>query len=162
METPEQMNANWAKEIADAGAQTEEQMRDAEIPTPKTPEELMEYVKTLTDRPHDYGTCVYAMSHAAVAAFNFVAQKLGVTGFQASCADLDILKHTRRLRRGQVLDYENLLYPQYQHAWPSWDALLEKNKKWLKEEATKRLAESPDASGAVSDHWRKLAAMEVA
>jgi hypothetical protein len=66
---------------------TEAEMRDSEAPTHGTVEELAAYVRVLVERPHDYGTCVYAMSLAATAAFNFVAHKLGVTMFQASWGD---------------------------------------------------------------------------
>lgn len=112
--TSEEMDALWKEDIVKAGAMTEEQMRSAPDPLPKTPEQLSEYIAALVDRPHDYGTCVYAMSLAAVAAFNYVAHKLGVTGFQANCADLDIIRRTRSLKHGfTILDASNILYPQY-------------------------------------------------
>ena len=73
----------------------EKEMRDAKVPWPKTEEQLQQYVNSLVERPHDYGTCVYAMSMAATAAFNYVAGQLGVTGFQSSCADMDVIRRTR-------------------------------------------------------------------
>jgi len=76
-------------------AQTEKEMREAKEPWPYTEQQLTEYIASLVDRQHDYGTCVYAMSLAAAAAFNYVAHKLGVTGFQSSCADLDFIRRTR-------------------------------------------------------------------
>lgn len=76
---------------------TEIEMRAEKVPWPETLEELTEYIASLTDREHDYGTCVYAMSLAATAAFQYVSKRLGVTGFQAGCADLDILRRTRSL-----------------------------------------------------------------
>ena len=89
-------------------------MRAEKAPWPKTLEELNEYITSLTDRQHDYGTCVYAMSLAAVAAFQHVASKLGVTGFQASCADLDILRRTRSMEGPFIiLKAEDMCYPQY-------------------------------------------------
>jgi hypothetical protein len=137
----------------------EDEMREAKVPTPKTIEELIEYISSLVDRPHDYGTSVYAMSQSAVAAFNFVANKLSVSGFQASCADLDILRHTRGLEVGRVLDFSKLLYPQYKHDFESlnWDALINDNKAWLKERATKLLKDSTSAAPDVIAHWEKLA-----
>src|SRR5690349_10418560 len=48
-------------------AQTEKEMRDAADPWPYTEKQLKEYIASLVDRQHDYGTCCYAMSLAAVA-----------------------------------------------------------------------------------------------
>lgn len=75
----------------------EPEMRDSTVPTFDTPIQVMDYIESLVTQDHDYGTCVYAMSMAAVAAYNYVARKLGVTGFQASCADLDIVRRNRRI-----------------------------------------------------------------
>ena len=76
---------------------TEQEMRDTEVPRANTIGELSDYIESLVQQEHDYGTCVYAMSMAATAAFNYVARRLGVTGFQASCADMDVLRRTRRI-----------------------------------------------------------------
>jgi hypothetical protein len=160
-ETPEQMSARHKRVIEAAGVPTEEQMRTTPPASPETIEALCEYVGSLVNRPHDYGTCVYALSHAAVAAFNFVASKLGVTGFQASMADMDILTHTRNFQRGRILDYYNLLYPQYLNSehFPSWDELLDTQREWLAEEAAKLLKENSDiADVAVAAHWKRLVA----
>lgn len=160
METIDQMTARHAAEIAAENVPTESEMRDAKVPTPDTTEELAEYVRALVDRPHDYGTCVYAMSMAAVAAYNFVARKLGVTGFQASCADMDILGRTRGWKWGKILDYEHLLYPQYlnEENFPSASDLLYEHAAVLAEKAQAKLAESPDAHPAVLAHWKRLIA----
>lgn len=155
------MEKEHAEAIATANVPTEAELRDATVPTPQTQEELDAYIRSLVDRPHDYGTCVYAMSMAAVATYNYVAHKLGVTGFQAGAADMDILRRTRHLERGRILDYNNLLYPQYcdEEHFPSWQVLIQKNKDWLREEAKKRLAENGIASDGVTRHWKTLAAL---
>jgi hypothetical protein len=136
---------------------TEKEMREEEVPMFNEIEELDEYIKALVDRQHDYGTCVYAMSLAAVASFNFVAHKLGVTGFQASCADLDIIRRTRRIKGPFILlKGEEMLYPQYnleeklREAMDGW-------KDWLSEQAEQKLSEDlgyvyPD----VIEHWKAL------
>ncbi len=137
---------------------TEAEMRDSDAPSPKNPEALAAYIATLVDREHDYGTCVYAMSLAAVAAFNYVAGQLGVTGFQASCADLDVLRRTRRFKGPfMVIDAENALYPQY-----DLPARLAKSMTewapWLKTEAEKLLAENNEHTHPdVVAHWKRLA-----
>lgn len=159
-ETADEMSARWAKEIEKAGAMTEQQMRDADNPKPKTAKELAEYVARLVDRPHDYGTCCYAMSLAAVAAFNYVSGALGVTGFQASCADMDFLRRTRHLEHGfMILNGENVLYPQYD--------LVEKAAKFVEEKrvelapvARKKLGDAGGCHPDVKRHWEELAALD--
>ena len=92
---------------------TESEFRNEEVPTPHSEEQLISYIRSLVNKNHDYGTCVYAMSMAAVASFNYIAHKLGVSGFQASCADLNILSRIRNLKCGfRIFNYADLLYPQ--------------------------------------------------
>ena len=140
---------------------TEQEMREEKAPTFATADELRDYIAALTEREHDYGTCVYAMSLAAVAAFNHVASKLGVTGFQASCADMDILRRTRRMERFMILNFEDALYPQYDlHG--ELNAALREARPWMAEQARERLAD--DHTGAHPDviaHWQRLADLEV-
>ena len=142
-------------------AQTEAEMREAKVPWPKTKEQLAEYVESLVNRSHDYGTCVYAMSMAAEAAFNYVASKEGCTGFQASCADLDFVRRTRLLKGPFILlKAEDALYPQYNLFGKLIDA-MKKWELWLKEEAVKKLAETGSAHPDVIAHWQSLAAKEI-
>lgn len=126
---------------------TEEDLSRMEVPYLEDVGELVEYIESLTNREHDYGSCVYAMSLAAVATFNHVASKLGVTGFQASCADLDILRHTRDFKWGKLIDYGNLMWPQYlsEEHFPSYKTLLENNKDELQKRAKRKLVDQdPD------------------
>lgn len=160
METSEQMSERWAREIKAAGAQTEDEMREAEAPWPESIEELSKYVESLTDRPHDYGTCVYAMSLAAVAAYQFVAKKLGVTGFQASVADFDIIRRTRSIEGPfGIIQAHDMLYPQYdlQDKVNEW---IQEWHPWAREEAKKLLEEEREfpVAGEVEAHWKTLAA----
>lgn len=141
---------------------SEKEMRESKVPTFDTPDELMTYINGLVEPEdtHDYGTCVYAMSMAATAAFNFVAHKLGVTGFQASCADMDILARTRGWKHGfRILNYADLLYPQYRNKFDgcNYESLLIENGAWLRDEATKLLTENGTAHPAVREHWQRLA-----
>lgn len=140
-------------------AKTEQEMRAAKAPAPTTAEELAEYIASLTDREHDYGTCVYAMSLAATATFNYVGSKLGVTGFQASCADMDVLRRTRSYDGPfMVINGNDMLYPQYDILGKVSDALLEW-RGWAAEEARKKLAADNNfACENVIAHWKTLAA----
>lgn len=143
-------------------------MRDEEVPYFESVEEVSKYITKLVDQQHSYGTCVYAMSMAATAAFKYVAHKLGVTGFQASCADLDILRRTRGLEWGKILDYDKLLYPQYLHEdnFPTISGLMSdpEVRTELKKRAQAKLDQSANDEmrphDAVLEHWRMLAAWE--
>ncbi len=142
------------------GKWDEATMRETEAERPQTTEALAAYVERLVGGGHDYGTCVYAMSLAAVAAFNLVAHKLGVTGFQASCADMDILRRTRRYAGPfAIIDSDKMLYPQYDIP-AEVDEMLGEWAQWAADEARKKLAERNLAScaGAVVEHWQMLAA----
>jgi hypothetical protein len=139
-------------------AKTEVEMRDAKVPWPSTIEELTEYIQSLVEREHDYGTTVYAMSMAAVAAYNYVAHKKGTSGFQASCADIDIIRRNRGWKGSLMLiNGENMLYPQYNIHEKVNDA-LDKWADWAAGEAAERLAKCPDTCKEVKDHWEKLVA----
>jgi len=156
---PSGFEAERVAQIKEANQPTEEQMRATKAPWPKSMAELTTYIDSLVQRPHSYGTCVYAMSLAAVAALNYVSGKLGTTGFQASCADLDILRQTRNLEFGQLCDFNQLLYPQYcdDKHFPSWRSILREHRKKFAELAKAKLAENDTACDEVKAHWRMLA-----
>ena len=138
-------------------AQTEDELRTTDNKWPYTMEQLTQYVESLVKRQHDYGTCVYAMSLAAVAAFNYVAHELGVTGFQASCADLDFLRRTRHLKGPfMIINAEDALYPQYDILAKIRKALVDW-KPWLAEQATQKLNDTEHAHPDVIAHWQELA-----
>jgi len=138
----------------------EKELRETKVEWPKRKEELIEYIDSLVERDHDYGTCVYAMSMAAVAAFYYVSHKLGVTGFQASCADMDILRRTRSLKNGfMLIDYEKLLYPHYlnNEHFPTKESLMEDVGEQLAEAAKKKLEETNgDVHPNVKQHWENI------
>lgn len=139
-------------------AKTEAEMREAQTPWPKTEKDLFAYIHSLVDREHDYGTCVYAMSLAANAAFNYVAHKLGTTGFQASCGDFDFLKRRRSIKGPFILlKAEDAVYPQYDLP-ERLREFLEESKPWIKAQAIENLAkDSRYASPNVIEHWKELA-----
>lgn len=142
---------------------TETEMRDARVPWPKTEEELVSYIKGLVEQEHDYGTCVYAMSMAATAALYYVGSRLGVSGAQASCADLDILRRTRHMEHGFcITNYADLLYPQYWNEAATAAIFREvlrdpEQKPRFVEAAKKMLAEETRGTENVRAHWQKIA-----
>lgn len=136
---------------------TELEMQKEEVPTFESLGELNDYIKNLVDQEHDYGTRVYAMSMAATAAFNYVANQLGVTGFQSSIADLDILRRTRRMEGPfMLIDGDKMLYPQYD-LHRQLDEALEEWEPWAAKEAKKKLEEDDYAHPDVKKHWEDLA-----
>ena len=136
----------------------EQEMRDTQVPTFKSIGELANYIEALQGQKHDYGTCVYAMSMAAVAAYNYIASALGVTGFQASCADMDILRRTRGMEGPFILlKGEDLLYPQYDLN-AKLNEFIKEIQPWLAEEAEKKLAagNAKHAHPDVIAHWQSI------
>ena len=139
---------------------SEKELRACKVPFPRSRNGMQSIVDAVTKRQHDYGTCVYAMSIAAEAAFNYVAHVLGTTGFQSSCADLDFLRRTRMLKYGfQIINYENLLYPQYADKFPTRAQVLKENIDEIGKAAEELLADRDGAHPAVIRHWEDLVDM---
>ncbi len=137
----------------------ERALRESVAPWPETLEGLSAYITSLVEREHDYGTCVYAMSLAATAAFQHVAKRLGVTGFQASCADMDILTRTRGYKHGfMILDADNLLYPQYDLR-QQVDEWIQKTEPQLAKVARERLADGGTLHPNVRAHMERIASL---
>lgn len=150
-------------------ANTPTEMHNAEVPTIQEIDQLMEYIQSCIDAVNSleeddedgYCKCVYAMSMASVATFNHVADALGVTGFQAACADFDILRRTRNIKAPFGLyTLDDLLYPQRDVIQRVQDVIdSDTTKEWLKEEAKKRIEETKgeEICPDVMEHWLKLA-----
>ena len=152
--------------MTDLANATEGELRSFDVPWPKTTAELLAIVELLAARKHDYGTCVYAVSIAATAAFNYMYHTLGITGFQASCADMDILRRTRGMRHGfKIIDFGKLLYPQYLKDFTvTADDLLAHpgTRKDIREAARKLLDGAVGmAHSDVVAHWRWLSGLRV-
>jgi hypothetical protein len=136
----------------------EKQLRQYKTPVVESIEELATIINSLANRKHDYGTCVYAMSIAAHATFRYIANHLGVTGFQASCADLDFLRRTRNIDAFKIVDYSKVLYPQYHDEINNIcvDKIIAENKDYFRAEC-KRLLKNPEhASANVIANWKAV------
>ena len=136
---------------------TESELRDFNPEWPKTTDELVALIKKLVEQKHDYGTCVYAMSIAAVSAFHYVARELG-------CHRISSL--LRRLGHHQansgmegpfiLLKGQDMLYPQYDLP-RKLCAAMDEWREWAKKEAQKKLDSGTQAHPDVIAHWKKLA-----
>ena len=136
---------------------TETELRNADVPWPKTQGELIDYItKICEDNKDDYGTSVYAMSMSAVAAMHYASLIVGATGFQASCADLDIVRRTRSLQCPfAIIKADDMLYPQYDIK-KEVDRLLMEWRPWAKEQAQAKIDKNGTAAVEVVRHWLKL------
>src|SRR5213082_3356086 len=128
----------------------------------KTPEELLAFVKELTEQyQHDYGTICHAVAAAAIGAAWTVERSPsgGITGFQAGAIMWEFITHWMSEYKGKPLrlvDYSKMLYPQYA---PDFDTTIShRAQEYLRSEATRLLAEGGDhISQEVIDHWKSIA-----
>jgi hypothetical protein len=161
---------------------------DREALRPRTEEELLAIIReavtppplpadldemTLEERVADpllsagYEQSADALWKAALAAFNYVAYIQGVTGFQASWAELQFLARSRGIKGPfAILDSAQMLYPQYDLP-AKVEQWFEEWRPWLAEEARRKIAEeeekNPQGFGVhpnVWAHWQMLAAYQ--
>ena len=140
---------------------TETELRETDGAWPKTPGELIDYIlKICEENKDDYGTAVYAMSLSAVAAMRFASFIVGATGFQASVADLDIIRRSRSLKCPfAIIKAQDMLFPQY-NIRMDVERLLKAWEPWAKEEAKKKLEKDNEiAAVGVIKHWQALVAI---
>jgi hypothetical protein len=128
----------------------------------KTPEQLAAFVKKLTtEYRHDYGTICHAVHAAMKAALRVVdaAPQGGITGFQASCIGwmlIDDMFMCAADAPKALVQYENMLYPQYAD---SFGSISSDTWKWLQDAAKKKLAEieTNSAHPNIVAHWKSVA-----
>ena len=130
-----------------------------------TAEKLPEFVRKLTqDYGHDYGTICHAIAAAAIAAAWAVEKSPqgGITGFQAGCIMWSFARHWMSWPEDshkRLLDYEHLIYPQYQE---DFRVISADTWAWAQKKAEERLEESADsAHPEVVEHWRSIVAGKV-
>lgn len=146
----------------DLKTMSELEMRDSDVPWPKSEKELLEYVNILLEREHDYGTCVYAVSMASIAMYYYMSHRMGITGFQAGCASNDFLRRAKNMEDGfQIINFNDLLYPQYIDKFPTYSRLINQNIDHLKQKAKQLLEERGEVHEEVRRHWKMLSEMEV-
>ena len=111
------------------------------------------------DYQFDYGTSARATAAAAFATANAFASYIGLTGFLWSCAAMDILgkmcfPHNKLGYK--VIDYDNLLYPQYQDRFTE-NKISEAGAERLKQEAQNLIDEGGLVHHDVLAWWKRLA-----
>lgn len=127
-------------------------------PWPKTEEELLEVIQKALKGPYDYNTSAEAPVEAALAAFNYVASEVGLTGFQAGWGQMQFIKRSRGLKHPfMLLDSSLMLYPQYNLS-NDVNEFMAKSKPHIAKEAKKNLEEKGGrAHPNVLAHWEELA-----
>lgn len=103
----------------------------------QTKEEMITFIDDMASYEHDYGSIVHACFNAMQAAFNYVNRSPagGITGFQAGCLGHMLIQEYFMMKPPyRLLDYNNLLYPQYAYEFEKiiqqdvWDVLQQKAK----------------------------------
>jgi hypothetical protein len=111
---------------------------------------------------HDYGTICHAIAAAGVAASYAIERSKagGITGFQAGAVKWEYLRNwdtSLQDKPLRMVDYSNLLYPQYRRDFTS---IKKSTWEWVQKEAKNRLDELPEsefgASENVIKHWESI------
>lgn len=108
-----------------------------------TLDRLPGFLKGLTtEYKHDYGTICHAMAAASIATMWAIdsSETGGITGFQASCVMWQVMRHWLSIQGpARILQYEEMLFPQYEHKFRTIDCAT-----WatLKAKAAETLTES--------------------
>lgn len=118
--------------------------------------ELQKFINRLINGyDHDYGTICHAMAASGLASLHAANKEpgAGITGFQASIIDLQILKYWRHLEGPfKIVDFSSMLYPQSSDKFQK--TINKQTWEWLKQEAQKKLEERPPhAHPEVIAHW---------
>lgn len=151
-------------------------MSEQDVPRHKNLKQVMAYIQALLDgiqwgKPDPenpdsalslgYEQSANALWKAALAAFNYVAQEAGVSGFQASWAALTFYGKAMGIKGPYgVVRGEDALYPQYDISARVESWIEEDWADWLKEEAQKRLDDETFAAPEVRAYWEELASRE--
>ena len=117
------------------------------------------YRHLMNDYQHDYGTCCHAIVAMAVAAIEKMSREFGITGFQHSCVMWGIIRREFRDHNKlglRLLDYDNLLFPQYQNEFRQCDISAEQAEK-IRKQAQANLDERGIVAPEVKAWWTLLA-----
>lgn len=141
---------------------TNEPLTEPEL-SPRTEDAFLATVRDLMDRDHDYETSANALRDVAVAAFNYAASVLGVTGFQAGWASMGVYREVNSIDGPfGIVRAESLLFPQYPKPSAKAREFEKEWATWAKEQAVEKLTEEGSTGAGwihpdVWQHWIDLA-----
>ena len=119
-------------------------------------ENLEEYINSLIENNQDYNTTVDAVAKAGLAAMYIMSHKLGITGFQASCALWAVIRewqYSSNKTGMRMINFDDLLQPQYKDKMTTIPKDVWEN---LQKEASDNLSRNKDAHPAVIAHWQSI------
>jgi hypothetical protein len=123
----------------------------------QTLETLPKFLRKLTEEyGHDYGTICHAISAAAVGAAWAVERSPagGITGFQSGCVMWGFITEWLGEKGPQrLVNYNNLLYPQYADSFTSISA---DTWAYVQAQAKEHLSNERSAHENVAAHWRSI------
>jgi hypothetical protein len=122
---------------------------------------LVKFMNELVKFDHTYSSAPYAMACAALAAAWAIEHSPGggMTGFQwghGAMRALQLLNYENNKLGIRVQNYDNILYPQYEHMFTGLE-IDEKHAEEIKKAAEQKLKESPNANENVLNWWKALA-----
>lgn len=143
----------------------QEQFKEHKTPTPKTIKELSKLISDLIPETKDlsYQDEIQALVISLELLFNFMRAKLATTNQSFSEAELLFLMRQRKTDAIRVLNYQDLLYPQYcnEECFPTAEYLIRINQAYLKDKAQKLMDENKDRKDKIHphvwSHWENLA-----
>lgn len=123
----------------------------------QTLQSLPEFLNNISNNyAHDYGTICHAIAASALAAAYAMNESPagGITGYQASAVMWEfVCKWMRYETPLRLLDYNEMLYPQYSH---KFSCISKSTWEYLQNEAAKNLKENEHAHPNVINHWKLI------
>lgn len=124
----------------------------------KSFDDLVAFLKDVKENyNYDYGVAPRSIAQAVLAVGWYLSREFGITGFQASFVMWDFIKDwqfSNNKTSLKILDYDNLLYPQYGHKFDktistrTWESV---------QKAAKENLESVEyAHPDVIAHWKSI------
>lgn len=120
-------------------------------------DDLNKLLDEITSHGHDYGSIVYGCMAAMKAAFKVVnnGSQGGITGFQAGCLGWECVHEFMMIKAPcKILDYGNMLYPQYKDKFEK--TITQETWNGLQKKAEEKLKEIEHVSSKVVTHWQSV------
>lgn len=144
------------KKITEADHLEKEWLEEAKEQTHETLPEFIDHL--MNDYEHDYGTCIKAVSAAMLGTFWAFNRQEGFTGFQTSLIPWLLMSEfwgNSEVGR-RVIDYDDMLYPQYQNRYEKTITRDQFSK--LQKKASERLAAGTPMHPDVKKHMESIVA----
>ena len=125
----------------------------------KTFDDLISFLQNVKENCNTgYGEAPRAIAQAALATAWYLSSEFGITGFQAGCVMWDFLRDWSFSGNKcglKIVDYDDMLYPQYEYHFTD-RILSEEIFELMQKEAKMLLADSEYATENVKAHWQSI------